>query len=149
MEADRHRSLQIWFNTSLFPAPMYRFLVYWETCPAAKRQSRDGTGLQALKGVNTEKAEKSFLCNRGKLVGIDIKDGKKPTRSIPSLRAQRRGSNQGTLAPAFSFTGENKSHTFLTSCPGQLKPSVLSLSPRVQPKDSSAEHHSLKTICSL
>ena len=30
-----------------------------------------------MKGVNTEKAEKSFLCNRGKHVGIDIKDGKK------------------------------------------------------------------------
>lgn len=81
-----------------------------------------------MKGVNTEKAEKSFLCNRGKHVGIDIKDGKRPTRSIPSLGAQRRGSNQGTLAPAFSFTGENKSPTFFPSCPVQLKSSILSLS---------------------
>lgn len=108
-------------------------------------QSREETGLQALKGVNT-KAEKSFLCNRGKLIGIDIKDGKRPTRSIPSLRVQSRWSNQGTLVPDFSWW-EKQKPPILHQLPSQLRPRVLYLFPWEQPKDRGTKYQVLEMIC--
>lgn len=98
-----------------------------------------------MKGINT-KTEKSFLCNRRKLIGLDIKDGKKPTRSIPSLRVQSRWTNQGTLAPDFSWWEKQKT-PILHQLPSQLIPRILCLFLWEQPKDRGTKYQALEMIC--
>lgn len=77
-----------------------------------------------MKGINTEMAEKSLLCTGEKLIGIDIKDGKRPRRSILSL-----GPKVGAVIESHWLLGKNKSHPSFGSFPGQQKPRVFWLFP--------------------
>eukprot|EP00071_Canis_lupus_P040229 XP_022273786.1 uncharacterized protein LOC111095772 isoform X3 [Canis lupus familiaris] len=105
---------------------------------AEQRQNR----ITSFEGVNTEKAEESLLCNRGKRGGIDIKDGKGPWRSAPSpgVRGGQVIKAQELLPPP-AWGPRQRQPSPLRLYPPSLSPGAAQ-GQRCQPQ-------ALETICSF